>query len=58
VTDFRRDLRKTATALGQTDNRSDLSFADWDGDGRLDLIAVQKSGTATGRAEARVLSGT
>ena len=55
---FVHDLRKTTvTALGQTDNRSDLSVADWNGDGRLDLIAVQKSGTATGRTEARVLSG-
>ena len=55
---FARDLRKTtATALGQTDDRSDLSVADWNGDGRLDLIAVQKSGTATGRTEARILSG-
>jgi hypothetical protein len=55
---FASDLRKSAiTALGQTDDRSDLSFADWNGDGRLDLVVVQKSGTATGRTEARVLSG-
>ena len=55
--DFGRDLRKTATGLGQTDDRTVVSFADWDGDGRLDLVAVQKSGTASGRTESRVLSG-
>jgi hypothetical protein len=54
---FGRDLRKTATALSQTDDRTAVSFADWNGDGRLDLVAVQKSGTATGRTESRVLSG-
>ncbi|MFI5891632.1 FG-GAP repeat domain-containing protein [Actinoplanes sp. NPDC051513] len=54
---FGRDLKKTATALGPADARSDLSLADWNGDGRLDLVVVQKSGTATGRTEARVLSG-
>jgi hypothetical protein len=54
---FRRDLRRTATALGQTDDRRDLSVADWNGDGRLDLIVVQKWGTATGRTEAQILSG-
>jgi hypothetical protein len=55
---FTSDLRKTtATVLGQTDDRSDLSLVDWNGDGRLDLIVVQKSGTASGRTEARVLSG-
>jgi len=54
---FGHDLRKTATGLGQTDDRTAISFADWNGDGRLDLIAVQKSGTASGRTESRVLSG-
>jgi 5-hydroxyisourate hydrolase-like protein (transthyretin family) len=54
---FGRELQKATTALAETDGRTDLSFADWNGDGRLDLIAVQKSGTATGRTEARVLSG-
>ncbi|MEV6598625.1 VCBS repeat-containing protein [Actinoplanes sp. NPDC051346] len=54
---FRRDLLKAVTALGATDDRHDLSVADWNGDGRLDLLAVQKSGTASGRTEARVLAG-
>jgi hypothetical protein len=58
ATAFDRDLQKTtATALAQTDNLTDLSVADWNGDARLDLIAVQKSGTATSRTEARILSG-
>ena len=42
------------TALGAVD---EADIADWNGDGRLDLVAVQKSGTASGRTEARVLAG-
>jgi hypothetical protein len=54
---FRRSLLQTSTALGPTDDRHEVSMADWNGDGRLDLVVVQKSGTASGRTEARVLAG-
>ena len=54
---FQSHLLQTATAMGATDGRYDLSFADWNGDGRPDLVAVQKSGTASGRTEVRVLDG-
>jgi hypothetical protein len=54
---FRRYLLQTVTALGPTDDRYAFSVADWNGDGRLDLVVVQKSGTASGRTEARVLAG-
>jgi len=54
---FQRLLLHTGTALGPTDDRHAFSMADWNGDGRLDLVVVQKSGTASGRTEARVLAG-
>jgi hypothetical protein len=57
ASNFRRFLLQTSTAQGPTDDRHDLSIADWNGDGRLDLVVVQKSGTASGRTEARVLAG-
>jgi hypothetical protein len=54
---FQRLLLRTATPLGLSAGNTSYTMADWNGDGRLDLVAVQKSGTATGRTEARVLSG-
>lgn len=54
---FRRNLLTATTALGPTDKSTDLSLADWSGDGRLDLVVVRKSGTASGRTETSVLSG-
>src|SRR5699024_4729489 len=52
---FQRYLMHTATALGPIDRRHEVSVADWNGDGRLDLVVVQKSGTASGRTEVQVL---
>ena len=54
---FQRYLQKSVTALGPTDERYAFSVVDWNGDARLDLVAVQKSGTASGRTEARILAG-
>ncbi|OJF10583.1 FG-GAP repeat domain-containing protein [Couchioplanes caeruleus] len=54
---FQRYLLETSTALGVMDQRDTLSTADWNGDGRLDLVVVQKSGTKSGRTEVRVLDG-
>ena len=54
---FGRSMLQKSTAQGPTDDRHDLSIADWNGDGRLDLMVVQKSGTASGWTEARVLAG-
>jgi hypothetical protein len=47
----------TATALGATDGRYEFSLTDWNNDARPDLVAVQTSGTASGRIELRVLDG-
>ena len=57
ASNFARSLLRKSTAEGPTDDRHDLSVTDWNGDGRLDLLVVQKSGTASGRTEARVLAG-
>jgi hypothetical protein len=57
ASNFQRLLLHTGTALGPTDDRHAFSLADWNGDGRLDLVAVQKSGTASGRTELRVVDG-
>ncbi|WP_041841361.1 FG-GAP repeat domain-containing protein [Actinoplanes friuliensis] len=54
---FQRLLLHTATVLGPTDERHSFSLADWNGDGRLDLFVVQKSGTASGRTELRIVDG-
>lgn len=54
---FQHLLLHTGTVLGPTDERHAFSMADWNGDGRLDLVVVQKSGTASGRTELRVVDG-
>ncbi len=54
---YQRYLVEAVTALGPTDDRHAYSVADWNGDGRLDLVVVQKSGTASGRTELRVVDG-
>ncbi len=54
---FQPQLLHTATVLGPTDDRHALSLQDWNGDKRLDLVVVQKSGTASGRTELRVVDG-
>ncbi|MET0416430.1 MAG: VCBS repeat-containing protein [Actinoplanes sp.] len=57
ASNFRTQLLQTDTALDTTDDRHEVAMADWNGDRRLDLIVVQKSGTATGKAEVQVVDG-
>ena len=57
ASNLQKQLVKATTALGATDDRHDMDVVDWNGDGRLDLLVVQKSGTASGRSETRVLAG-
>ncbi|RYO57701.1 hypothetical protein AA0116_g7310 [Alternaria tenuissima] len=45
------------TALHETDSKWDFVVADWNGDGKPDLVAVKKSETATKCTEVHVLSG-
>ncbi|MEU4425685.1 VCBS repeat-containing protein [Actinoplanes sp. NPDC024001] len=57
ATDFSALLLNTATVLGPTDARHAYAVADWNGDAVPDLVVVQKSGTASGRTEVRVVDG-
>ena len=54
---FRGFLVKPSTAHVSTDERHSLAVVDWNRDGRLDLVVVQKWGMAGGRTEARILAG-
>ncbi|CAN9409476.1 unnamed protein product [Alternaria alternata] len=47
----------TQTALHETDSKWDFVVADWNGDGKPDLVAIKKSETATKCTEVHVLSG-
>jgi hypothetical protein len=57
ASNFQAQLAQTPTALDTTDDRHEIAIADWNGDRRPDLVVVQKSGTATGKAEVQVLDG-
>ncbi|MEV0901098.1 VCBS repeat-containing protein [Actinoplanes sp. NPDC049802] len=50
-------LATAVTAAGVIDDRHDLTVTDWNADGRPDLAVIQKTGTASGRAEVRILGG-
>ncbi|CAN9375546.1 unnamed protein product [Alternaria sp. RS040] len=47
----------TQTALHETDSKWDFVVADWNGDGKPDLVAIKKSETTTKCTEVHVLSG-
>lgn len=57
ASDFRKFLLKSSIARVATDERHSLGVVDWNRDGRLDLVVVQKWGMAGGRTEARILAG-
>src|SRR5439155_1177392 len=50
-------LLHTATPLPPTDGSYQLRLADWNRDGRLDLVAIRKGGGPTGSPELYVLDG-
>jgi hypothetical protein len=54
---FQALMVDATTALGATDERHAFSFADWNADGKPDLVDVQRSGTASGRTEVRIADG-
>ncbi|WP_433832963.1 FG-GAP repeat domain-containing protein [Actinoplanes sp. CA-015351] len=55
--DYASLLLTTATAVPATDERHDYTAADWNGDGRPDLVVVQKTGTGSGKVEIVVADG-
>ncbi|MFI1996347.1 FG-GAP repeat domain-containing protein [Actinoplanes sp. NPDC020271] len=50
-------LLNTATALGPSDGTQTYTVTDWNADGKPDLVVVQRSGTAGGHVEVRVVDG-
>ena len=50
-------ILQTGTALPNTDDKYEFVMTDWNGDGRPDLVAIQKSGTGTSNTEIHILSG-
>ncbi|NJM33522.1 MAG: hypothetical protein HC850_01165 [Rhodomicrobium sp.] len=56
-TNFATPLLHTGTALGETGDNVEFEVADWNGDGRQDLVAFMKSATGTGTTEVHILDG-
>lgn len=55
---FQNFTTKTGSCLHETSAAQfDFALTDWNGDGTLDLVAVKKNGTETGRTEVYILSG-
>ncbi|WP_436532939.1 FG-GAP repeat domain-containing protein [Actinoplanes sp. HUAS TT8] len=54
---FQRTLAATATELGSLDGAHALTLADWNGDGKPDLVVVKAAGTVTGKTELRIMDG-
>lgn len=53
---FQQFILQSATGLHPTGSEWNFALADWNGDGRLDLIAINRQG-ASGKTEVHVLSG-
>jgi FG-GAP-like repeat len=53
---FKKFILQTATGLHPTGLQWDFAFTDWNGDGRLDLVAINRQG-GSGKTEVHVLSG-
>ncbi|KAF7136728.1 hypothetical protein CNMCM5793_006046 [Aspergillus hiratsukae] len=56
VSNFKKVLVQTGTALHETDDTFDFTMTDWNGDGRPDLLAIKKSKTGTNSTEVHILS--
>lgn len=48
---------QTGTALHETGSEFSFDMADWDRDGKSDLVAIKKSATGSGTTEVHILSG-
>ena len=57
ASNFQQFILQTGTALHETDGTFAFAVADWDGDGKPDLIAIKKSNTGSNSTEVHVLSG-
>jgi hypothetical protein len=57
ASNFQNFILQTGTALHNTDETFAFAMTDWNGDGRSDLIVIEKTNTGTNRTETLVLSG-
>lgn len=56
-TNFGTPLLQTGSMLQETDASFEFEVADWNGDGRQDLVAFKKSATGTGSTEVHIYDG-
>ncbi|MCC3776489.1 VCBS repeat-containing protein [Streptomyces sp. UNOB3_S3] len=56
ASNYQRFILQTGTALHETDRTFAFSVADWNRDGRPDLVAIKKSNTGTNSTEVHILS--
>jgi hypothetical protein len=54
---FQEFIGHFGTGLHETDNTFEFAVADWDRDGRPDLLIVSKAHTGSGHTEVHILSG-
>jgi threonine dehydrogenase-like Zn-dependent dehydrogenase len=57
ATNFSTPLLHTGTALHETGDNFEFEIADWNRDGRLDIVALKKNATGTATTEVHVLNG-
>jgi len=57
ASNFQSWILQTGTPLHETDHTFEFMVADWNGDGRPDLIAIKKSKTGSNTTEVHILSG-
>jgi hypothetical protein len=54
---YQKALIAAGTELGALDGRNELAVADWNADGRPDLILVKGSSAVTGKTDIRIMDG-
>ncbi|OQD77414.1 hypothetical protein PENANT_c104G07427 [Penicillium antarcticum] len=57
ASNFQSFILQTSTALHNTDETFAFAMADWNGDGRSDLIVIEKTNTGTNSTETLIFSG-
>ncbi|WP_430781833.1 FG-GAP repeat domain-containing protein [Actinoplanes sp. G11-F43] len=54
---YQKALHAGGAELGAMPGRHEVLTADWNGDGKTDLLAVKGTGTATGKTEVHIMDG-
>jgi hypothetical protein len=56
ASNFQQFIAQNATGLGESGDNWDFEMADWDRDGRPDLVGILKYNTGSGKTEVHILS--